>query len=86
MEKNKEEFIEKARKVHGDKYDYSKVNYINSTTKVCIICPEHGEFWQRPYCHIKGQGCPKCSGTYSVNYPHLKEGVCHKAVRLLTIG
>ena len=67
MEKNKEEFIEKARKIHGDKYDYSKVNYINSSTKVCIICPEHGEFWQRPYCHIKGQGCPKCAGTYSMN-------------------
>ena len=41
-----EEFIERARKVHGDKYDYSKVEYINSRTKVCIICPEHGEFWK----------------------------------------
>ena len=73
MEKNKEEFIEKARKLHGDKYDYSKVNYINSSTKVCIICPEHGEFWQRPYCHIKGQGCPKCAGTYSMNLNEFKE-------------
>ena len=57
-------FIEKARKVHGDKYDYSKVEYINNKTKVCIICPEHGEFWQRPDKHIScDRGCPKCGGT-----------------------
>ena len=54
------EFIAKASKVHFDKYDYSKVQYVNSQTKVCIICPEHGEFWQRPANHISGQGCPKC--------------------------
>ena len=56
-----EEFIEKAKKVHGDKYDYSKVEYINSYTKVCIICPEHGEFWQSPKCHLIGRGCSLCS-------------------------
>ena len=55
-----EQFIEKARKVHGDKYDYSKVEYTNSKTKVCIICPEHGEFWQTPNNHLKGQGCHIC--------------------------
>ena len=55
-----EEFIEKARKVHGDKYDYSKVEYVNAKTKVCIICHEHGEFWQTPNSHLSGQGCPKC--------------------------
>ena len=55
-----EEFIEKARKVHTDKYDYSKVNYINANTKVCIVCPEHGEFWQTPASHLNGIGCPKC--------------------------
>lgn len=53
-------FIEKARKVHGDKYDYSKVEYVNSYTKVCIICPKHGEFWQRPNDHLKGKGCRMC--------------------------
>ena len=53
-------FIEKARKIHGDKYDYSKVNYINNHTKVCIVCPEHGEFWQSPHGHLRGRGCPKC--------------------------
>ena len=39
-----EEVISKCKSVHGDKYDYSKVNYIDSKTKICIVCPEHGEF------------------------------------------
>lgn len=56
----KEIFIEKSKKIHGDKYDYSKVNYINTRTKVCIICPEHGEFWQNPKSHMMGYGCQKC--------------------------
>jgi hypothetical protein len=54
------EFIEKARKIHDDKYDYSKVEYINARTKVCIVCPEHGEFWQTPNKHLNGQGCFRC--------------------------
>lgn len=57
---NTEEFILKAREVHGDRYDYSNTNYINNKTKVCIICPKHGEFWQMPYNHFKGEGCQKC--------------------------
>ena len=61
---SKEQFIEKAKEVHGDKYNYSKVNYINANTKVIIICPEHGEFEQTPAKHLNGQGCPKCSGRY----------------------
>ena len=60
-------FIEKAKKVHGDKYDYSKVEYINSSTKICIICPRHGEFWQKPNDHLSGYGCPKCAGTKKLN-------------------
>ena len=62
-----ENFIEKANKVHNHRYDYSKVNYINNREKVCIICPEHGEFWQGPYKHLTGQGCPKCGGTQKSN-------------------
>ena len=54
-------FIEKAKAVHGDKYDYSKVDYLNSSTKICIICPKHGEFWQLPSAHLRGHGCPKCA-------------------------
>jgi hypothetical protein len=56
----KESFIEKAREKHGDKYDYSKVEYKDNKTKVCIICPIHGEFWQTPTHHLSGEGCPKC--------------------------
>lgn len=55
-----EEFIKKAKQVHGDKYDYSKVAYINSATKVSIICKEHGEFLQEANSHLKGRGCKKC--------------------------
>ena len=57
---NIKDFISKARKIHGNKYDYSKVEYVNSQTKICIICPEHGEFWQVPSSHLQGIGCPKC--------------------------
>lgn len=42
--KTTEEFIQEAKKIHGDTYDYSKVVYNKSTEKVCIICPKHGEF------------------------------------------
>lgn len=64
----KEEFIEKAKAVHGDKYDYSKVEYKNNQSKVCIICPEHGEFWQIPNNHIRGEMCPKCASHRSYAY------------------
>ena len=60
-----ETFIERARKVHGDKYDYSKVEYKQAHTKVCIICPKHGEFWQTPASHLQGKKCPKCSKPHS---------------------
>ena len=61
---NIKEFIEKAKKKHGDKYDYSLVKYIDSNTKVIIICKKHGKFEQKPYKHLSGQGCSKCSGCY----------------------
>ena len=54
-------FLERARCVHGDIYDYSKVRYRNSHTKVCIICKEHGEFHQYAYSHLQGHGCPECA-------------------------
>lgn len=53
-------FLERAKKIQENKYDYSKVEYINTDTKVCIICPEHGEFWQTPHHHLNGVGCPLC--------------------------
>ena len=58
--KSTKQFIEEANLIHNNKYNYSKVNYINANTKVCIICPIHGEFWQTPANHLKGRKCPKC--------------------------
>lgn len=55
------QFIEDAKKVHGDKYDYSKVDYINNSTKVIITCPIHGDFEQLAGAHLQGQGCAKCA-------------------------
>ena len=60
MKDTLESFIKKAKKVHGNKYDYSKVNYIDSKTKVRIICPKHGDFSQRPNDHLNGKGCKEC--------------------------
>jgi len=64
-----QQFIEKAQEIHGDKYDYSLVQYKNSDTKVKIICPEHGVFEQDPsnHVHLK-RGCPKCAGQYKEKY------------------
>ncbi len=61
------EFIERAKLIHGNKYDYSKVKYISTHKKVIVICPKHGEFLQKPNSHISTKtGCPKCvSNTHS---------------------
>ena len=53
-------YIRKFQEVHGDLYDYTKVTYLNSRTKVEIICEEHGVFSQTPHSHLKGHGCPMC--------------------------
>lgn len=63
--KTTEEFIADAIKVHGDEYDYSKVNYVNNNTKVEIICKEHGSFWVLPRIHLMGCKCGKCKGVSS---------------------
>jgi very-short-patch-repair endonuclease len=55
----KEEFIQKAQKVHGDTYDYSLTNYVNTRTKLTIVCPNHGPFQQIADNHLK-HGCPEC--------------------------
>ena len=65
--KSNDKFISEAQMIHNGKYDYSKVEYVNAKTKICIICPEHGEFWQTPHNHLQGQGCPKCSPTLKLN-------------------
>ena len=77
MNNKKENFIKKSNEKHNFKYDYSKVEYVNSKTKVCIICPEHGEFWQTPAAHVRGNGCPECAnkkrGKRTVNTENLIE-------------
>ncbi len=64
-----DEFITMAKKIHGNKYDYSKIEYKGNKTNVCIICPKHGEFWQNPQSHLNGNGCSKCSGMYKIDLP-----------------
>jgi len=85
LSSNTEEFIKKAKKVHGDKYDYSKVVYNNRKSPIIIICPEHGEFEQIADYHLSGRGCQKCgiikqmestsfiSGEYQLKYPEKYE-------------
>jgi len=58
-----EKFIELSKNKHGDKYDYSLVDYKNNITKVKIICTKHGVFEQTPNNHLKGSGCPKCNSS-----------------------
>lgn len=58
--KTTEKFIEEARQIHGDKFDYSLVIYKNTDTKIKIICPCHGEFLQLPWGHLK-YGCKQCN-------------------------
>lgn len=59
-----EDFISKAKEIHGDKYDYSLVDYQGSAVPVTIICPIHGPFEQKPTKHVSlKRGCPKCGGT-----------------------
>ncbi len=61
---SQEEVINNFKNVHGNKWDYSLVNYKSTHIKVIIICPKHGEFKQTPSAHLRGDGCPKCRGMY----------------------
>jgi len=63
------EFIKKAKKIHGDKYDYSKTDLEHRDEKgrVIITCKKHGEFWQNPSKHLIGQGCQKCKQSHLEN-------------------
>jgi hypothetical protein len=81
MKKTTQEFIEEAKLIHGDKYDYSLVEYKNWCTKIKIICPIHGEFYQSPDNHKKGHGCRDCqldSFRYSQNEYIEKANKIHK--------
>ena len=67
LKSNTSLFINKSIMIHGDKYNYSLVNYVNNKTKVQIICPEHGVFYQTPNKHLNGQGCPYCAHKHITN-------------------
>lgn len=64
---NTDEFIRKATAIHGDKYDFSKVNYTVSVDKVLVICKKHGEFWMTPQNILAGHGCPVCAGNIQLD-------------------
>jgi len=64
---NNDDIINQFIKKHGNKYNYENVDYKNNKTNVEIICSEHGSFYQSPYEHKKGQGCPKCSKNRRLN-------------------
>lgn len=60
LDVNTANFIQKARTIHGDAYDYSHVLYVNCNSPITIICPQHGKFSQRARTHLNGSGCRKC--------------------------
>lgn len=62
-----EKCLSKFKDIHGDKYDYSKVEYTKAQNHVNIICPEHGEFKQQPYNHWNGHGCPSCGSLTEIS-------------------
>lgn len=74
-----EEFIAAARQVHGDRYDYSLVDYVNNRTEVTIICPVHNTFLQTPDSHINAKrGCQDCGGSK----PHTRDSFIEKAIAM----
>lgn len=74
VRKTKEQFIKEAKQIHGNKYDYSLVEYKNTSTKVAIKCLKHNEiFYQRPHGHLGGKGCKKCG--YEKNSETLKDNI-----------
>ena len=88
VRKTTEQFITEAKAIHGDKYDYSKVEYKTNKDKICIICPIHGEFWQRPKSHLNGHGCNKCyqcskhkKGIAILDIPNMCTTECYMAWR-----
>lgn len=72
---NNEEFIEKSRIIHDEKYIYDKCKYVGNRTKVIITCPKHGDFIQLPYNHLDGKGCQICGGSKK----HTKESFIEKS-------
>lgn len=83
-----DEFINRAKQVHGDTYDYTNTHYVNMHQKILITCRLHGDFEQQPQAHLKGQGCPICGREkqkqtvlhkYGVDNPMKNKSICEKA-------
>jgi|ERR1035437_368119 hypothetical protein len=88
-------FIEKCKKIHGNKYDYSETFYNHPKIEIKIICKKHGEFNQLPYGHLGGQGCTKCTSNISnkecrfldfIGIPNTKENRQKKILRFSVDG
>lgn len=78
-----EQFIQKAKEVHGDKYDYSLVEYVTAKVKIIIICHKHGEFECSPDKHLQSRGCVKCKGdTLNEHFISNKEDFIIKANKI----
>jgi hypothetical protein len=77
------EWINESIKIHNNKYDYSRTNYKNNREKVCIICPEHGEFWQIPGSHLRGRGCPICKNNKIQKIHMMDESVFLKKIMVI---
>lgn len=78
------EFIKKARVIHGRNYDYSSVVYVNSITKVGIVCKTHGAFSQTPDKHLGGTACPKCSNGVSRGEKAIQKILDSKKINYIT--
>lgn len=78
---NTSEVIIQFNKIHKKKYDYSKVNYVHSKTKVIIICKQHGEFTMTPNCHLNGQGCKYCSNKATTTNDFIKKAKLNHGIK-----
>ena len=76
LKRSDEDFITKARSVHGDKYDYSEMDYKNSATKITVKCPTHGGWSTSPANHLVGSGCPAC-GMKQTGFSDNKNGTLY---------
>lgn len=79
---SQEEFIERVNELHNKKYIYTKVNYKNSETPVCVICPIHGKFTTIADSHLRGHGCPQCANENNISenkiYEYLKDNISNE--------
>lgn len=81
-----DEWIALARTIHGNKYDYSKVTYVNKHTKVTIICPIHGEFQEQANHHIEGHGCKGCAALVTAAKRMAAREILPNGIPVKTIG